>query len=123
MKARSLGDGAAFGPEAVKAIGQAFDEAWAEIAGNFICPATEEAARLSLANAILSVAIETSRDVQVLKKAALQVLAGTYTSLPIFHERVREATNEVGEPRPSVGAPVFHPRPPQRRGPSTTLEG
>ena len=86
MKARSLGDGAAFGPEAVKAIGQAFDEAWAEIAANFICPATEEAARLSLANAILSVAIETSRDVQVLKKAALQVLAGTYTSLPMFHE-------------------------------------
>jgi hypothetical protein len=86
MKARSLGDGAAFGPEAVKAIGQAFDEAWAEIAGNFICPATEEAARLSLANAVLSVATETCRDVEILKTAALQVLAGTYTSLPIFHE-------------------------------------
>ena len=35
MKARKLFDGASFGPEALKAIGQAFDEAWQEIAGNF----------------------------------------------------------------------------------------
>ena len=35
MKARQLIDGASFGPEALKAIGQAFDKAWLEIAGNF----------------------------------------------------------------------------------------
>jgi hypothetical protein len=35
MRARQLIGGAAFGPEALKAIGQAVDEAWAEIAGNF----------------------------------------------------------------------------------------
>ena len=35
MRARQLIDGAAFGPDALKAIGQAFDEAWAKIAGNF----------------------------------------------------------------------------------------
>src|SRR5262249_24341249 len=87
VKARSLIDGAAFGPEAVKAIGQAFDEAWDEIGGYFAGdPITRESARLNLATAILSVATETSRDVRVLKKAALQVLAGTYTSLSMFHK-------------------------------------
>jgi hypothetical protein len=35
MKARRLIDGASFGPDALKAIVQAFDKAWAEIAGNF----------------------------------------------------------------------------------------
>jgi hypothetical protein len=50
-------DGMALGPEALKAIGQAFDEAWAEIAGNFgDDPREIEAARLKLANAFLSVA-------------------------------------------------------------------
>jgi hypothetical protein len=35
MKARQLIDGASFAPDALKAIGQAFDEAWAQIAPNF----------------------------------------------------------------------------------------
>jgi hypothetical protein len=35
MKARQLIDDASYGPEAVKALGQAFDEAWVNIAGNF----------------------------------------------------------------------------------------
>jgi len=35
MRARKLIDGASFGPETVKAMGQAFDQAWAEIAENF----------------------------------------------------------------------------------------
>ena len=35
MKARALIDGASFGPDALKAIGRAFDDAWAQIAGNF----------------------------------------------------------------------------------------
>ena len=34
MRARQIIDGAAFGPEALKVIGQAFDAAWAEIADN-----------------------------------------------------------------------------------------
>ena len=52
MKARELIDGASFGPEALKTIGQAFDEAWQTFAGNFAAD-TAEAARLRLANAIL----------------------------------------------------------------------
>jgi hypothetical protein len=76
MKARLLIDGASFGPEALKAIGQAFDAAWQEIAGNFgDNPLDIEAARLRLANAVLSVAFEDSRNVDVLKRAALQTMA------------------------------------------------
>jgi len=54
MKARRLIDGAAYGPNALKALGQAFDEVWASIAGNF---GDIERARLKLATALLSVTI------------------------------------------------------------------
>jgi hypothetical protein len=79
MRARQLIDGAAFGPEAMKAIGQAFDEAWIEIAGNFgNVPVDLDNARYRLATALLSVASEDSRDVDVLKQAALQIMALDY---------------------------------------------
>ena len=70
MKARELIEGASYGPEALKAIGRAFDEAWASIAGNF---SDDEiaAARLRLANALLAVARDNSRDVEVMKREAL----------------------------------------------------
>jgi hypothetical protein len=35
MTARQLIDGASFGPDTLKALGQAFDEAWQEVEGNF----------------------------------------------------------------------------------------
>jgi hypothetical protein len=83
-KTRALLDGASLGPDALKSVGEAFDEAWAEIASHFGHNVTEvEAARLTLANALLSVADEESRDVKVLKQAALQVMAQNYASLPI----------------------------------------
>ena len=79
MKARRLIDGAAFGPEALQSIGKAFDAAWEEIAGNFgNDPGQVEAARLKLANAMLSIANEESRDVGVLKQAALERMALNY---------------------------------------------
>jgi hypothetical protein len=79
MKARSLIDGASFGPDALKAIGQAFDEAWKQIAGNFGNePTVIESARLKLAEALLSVADDDSRDVEALKQAALQRMAVDY---------------------------------------------
>jgi hypothetical protein len=82
MKARHLIDGAAFGPDAVKVIGQAFDKAWDDIAGNFgEEPATIELARLRLAEAVLSVASEDSRDVEALKRGALEAMALRYKSL------------------------------------------
>jgi len=79
MKARKLIDGASYGPEALRAVGQAFDAAWIEIAGNFGSDTQDiERARLRLAKAMLSVANEESRDVEVLKRAALERMALDY---------------------------------------------
>ena len=81
MKARQPIDGASYGPDALKAIGQAFDEAWQTVAGNFDADTTE-AARLRLANAILSVATEDTRDVDALKRGALEAMALNYHASP-----------------------------------------
>ena len=79
MKARNLVDSAAYGPETLKAMSQAFDEAWLTIAGNFGSdPQDIEDARLRLAKALLSVACEDSREVEALKKGALQAMALEY---------------------------------------------
>jgi hypothetical protein len=58
MKARHLIESASFGPDALKVIGHAFDEARAQIDSKFGSdyPLVIEAARLFLANAILAVA-------------------------------------------------------------------
>jgi hypothetical protein len=76
MKARMFIGDMALGPEALKVIGHAFDEAWQEVAGNFGSdPQEVEAARLKLADAFLSVAHGDLLDPQVLKRAALQRMA------------------------------------------------
>jgi len=79
MRARQLIDGASFGPEALKVIGQAFENAWAEIRGNFgDDPDDIDRASYRLANAVLAVAYEDSRDAQMLKRAALEAMALGY---------------------------------------------
>src|SRR5215467_13253188 len=79
MRAQRLIAGAAFAPPVVRAMEQAFDQAWAEIAGNFGDSASEiESARLSLARAMLSVATEVSTDVATLKTRALEMMALSY---------------------------------------------
>lgn len=79
VNAHQLIDGAWYGPEALKAIGQAFDAAWLQIAGNFgDDPIDIEKARIRLAHALLSVADDDSRDVGVLRQAALQRMALDY---------------------------------------------
>jgi len=79
MKAEQMISGASYGPEALKAIGQAFDEAWLEIAGNFgDDPVDIRKARVRLAGALLSIAHEDSRDVGILKQAALERMALDY---------------------------------------------
>lgn len=63
------------GPATLKAMGEAFDQAWTEIGGNFSSlPVEIEAARLRLAEAMLSVATEDSTDVAALKAGALQAM-------------------------------------------------
>jgi arginase family enzyme len=79
VRARQLLDGASFGPDALRAVSEAFDAAWSEIADHFgNDPADIENARYKLATALLSIASEESRDVDVLKKAALLKLALDY---------------------------------------------
>jgi hypothetical protein len=78
-KARQLIDGASYGPDALKAIGLAFDDAWLQIAGNFgNDPIDVEKARIRLAHALLTIADDESRDVGVLKRAALERMALDY---------------------------------------------
>jgi hypothetical protein len=77
MKGRGQFDGPSFGPEALKAIGEAFNAAWAEIAGNFGGTQVDNA-RLRLAEAVLSVATEGSTNVAELKAGALQAMALDY---------------------------------------------
>ena len=79
VEARQLMDGASYGPEALKAIGQAFDAAWRDIAGNFgDDPPDIEKARNRLARTLLSVADDDSRDVGILRQAALERMALDY---------------------------------------------
>ena|SRR5690349_22571723 len=68
--------GASYGPEVVKAMGEAFDRAWSSIAGNFGNEEREiQGARRKLAEALLSVASEHERDPEALKNRALQAMA------------------------------------------------
>jgi len=76
-KAIALIARSSLGPEALSAARQAFDNAWAEIAGKFIDAEEKEAARLGLATAILSVAANENRDVETLKQAGLRAVAPT----------------------------------------------
>jgi len=67
-------DRASLGPDTLKAVCEAFDQAWMEIAGNFGTTQVENA-RLKLAEAMMSVATEDSTDVAALKAGALQAMA------------------------------------------------
>jgi len=77
--ARNLFAGATFGPDALNAMYKAFDEAWARVEHHFDgSPSSIEAARRTLANAILSVASDDSRDPEELMNLGLQAMALHY---------------------------------------------
>ena len=59
MKARILIEGASLGPDDLKTACQAFDDAWAKIAGHYKRPDAIEAARMRLATLILSLMADT----------------------------------------------------------------
>ena len=81
MKARALIDGAPFGPETLKAMGEAFDQAWARIKRIFgNVPESVETARIRLAEAIVSVATEGNTDAADLKNRAIAQMAKHYSS-------------------------------------------
>jgi hypothetical protein len=107
-KARRLIDGASFGPEALKAIGAAFDAAWAEISNYFGDDTADvKKARLRLADALLSIATEDSREVEVLKRAALARMALDYKRRRQEEDRAfaRLASRAVPTVRRSMSPP------------------
>jgi hypothetical protein len=83
VKARQLINGASFGPAAIKAMGEAFELAWEQIASHFDGdPLVRDSARQSLAEAVLAAAAADSiPDVQPLKEASLRVMADKHNSL------------------------------------------
>jgi hypothetical protein len=73
MKARLLIQSASYGPDEVKALGQAFDDAWARIAPSVSTRAEAvEAARLKLAGVILGLAKRGNFDPQHLADEAIK---------------------------------------------------
>jgi hypothetical protein len=76
MRARQSIGSASYGPDELKILFKAFDEAW-----EIIAPTTSgragaiEATRIKLANVILGLASGGERDVAVLKSAAVQIMS------------------------------------------------
>jgi len=82
VKAHQLINGASFGPAAIKAMSEAFDLAWEQIASHFDGdPLIRDSARQSLAEAVLAAAAYSIPDVQTLKDAGLSVMASKNNSL------------------------------------------
>jgi hypothetical protein len=76
MKTRHRGEGQTFGPESLKALGQAFDELWQEIKERYGDRAhVVEAARQDLARCLFAIATDESRDVEALKALARRAMA------------------------------------------------
>ena len=79
MKARELMSSASYGPETLKIVFQSFDQAWGSIAANFRGnPLAIQAARVKLANIILSMPHHHLSDAQQIKNSALQMIAHDY---------------------------------------------
>jgi hypothetical protein len=82
MSRAAVGSNRSYGPDALANLHQAFDHAWAEIAGNFADDAlTVQSARDKLAEALLKAAEqEGCADVETLKAVALHAMALSYAS-------------------------------------------
>ena len=80
---RSLLESAIYGPDTIKLLGKAFDEAWQEIAGNY-GDAMVDDRRNRLALAILRIADTGERDVARLKDAALEAMKRGESPLPFI---------------------------------------
>jgi hypothetical protein len=72
-KARALIGGASFDPATLRIVTQAFDDAWTAVAHHYTSPLAIEAARLKLANIVLSLAGAGERDPDRLRDQALRV--------------------------------------------------
>ena len=105
MQARALIQNASFGPDALKAIGQAFDAAWADIEGNFgEEPERVAAARLKLANAMLAVADNDSRDVQALSARSCERWPKTTGLVESSRSRCAKSYPQTPEPQSELAS-------------------
>ena len=82
MKPQRIPEGATYDPPTLKAMFQAFDEAWAGIADMHSYPAEIERARVRLAKSVLAVVSLHGTDVQALRDAALVHFALNYRDRP-----------------------------------------
>ena len=71
-KARRLIAGAAYDPATLKMLGEVFDDAWASVSQNYKSSLAVEAARLKLANIVLSLAADGERNPDQLKDGAVR---------------------------------------------------
>ena len=76
-KARSLIDNAPYDPALVKAMGDAFDAAWASIAENYEGAIAIEGARIMLANIVLNFVDAGEHDPERLKDRTLRTFSLT----------------------------------------------
>jgi hypothetical protein len=75
MKARRLIENASYGPDELKALGRAFDDAWERVAPNVNnCPQAVEAARFALADIVLCLAKQGNFDPRSLADSAVRLL-------------------------------------------------
>ncbi len=79
MRAKRIIDGAAFGPDVLKVVRQAFDDAWSMVADKF-APDEHEAAREVLARSMMSATRDNSTDVAMLREAGLRAMILKYPS-------------------------------------------
>ena len=73
--------GRVYSPESLRAMQFAFDQAWSVVGGN-VASRDADSARQRLAKALLSVADENCRDVERMKREALQAMALSYRHNP-----------------------------------------
>jgi hypothetical protein len=67
---------ASYGPDRLKVLGNAFDDAWQSLARDMgEAPTEVESARTALANVILSLPLSEIGDAASIRNAALQIMA------------------------------------------------
>jgi hypothetical protein len=76
MKARILIESASLGPDDLKTAGQAFDNAWSQIATHYKSPDAVEAARMRLATLILSLVPDTKVPSEMQAIAVQEMMKG-----------------------------------------------
>lgn len=79
MRAQRIIDGASFGPDVLKVVQQAFDEAWQAVAHKFT-PDEHERVRGELATSMMSATRDDSANVERLREAGIRAMRSKYAS-------------------------------------------